>query len=166
MATVYTATSPDRMDWKAALSAGLIAGVVFMMMEMVLVAVVEGSSPWGPPRMIAAMVMGNEVLPPPATFDAAILAIAMVVHFVLSIVLAFIFAWIVSWRRLNFGVVLLLGAVFGLVVYLINFYPISAALFPWFAMARNWISILSHVAFGLVLAWSYMAIAKRAPIHR
>jgi len=37
----------------------------------------------------------------------------------------------------------------------------AAALFPWFAMARNWISIVSHIAFGLVLAWSYMALVQR-----
>lgn len=79
----------------------------------------------------------------------------MVVHFVLSIVLAFIFAWVASRWRMSLGMALLVGAVFGLLVYLINFYPVAAALFPWFAMGRNWITIISHIAFGLVLAWSY-----------
>jgi hypothetical protein len=39
-----------------------------MMLQMGLVAL-AGDSPWGPPRMIAAIVMGEGVLPPPATFD-------------------------------------------------------------------------------------------------
>lgn len=162
MPNLPPATSPDRIDWKAALCAGLIAGLVFMMMEMILVAVAGGGSPWGPPRMIAAMVMGEQVLPPPATFDAGVFTVAMIVHFVLSIVLAFVFAWVASRWRMNLGVAVLVGAVFGFLVYLINFYPVAAALFPWFAMGRNWITIVSHIAFGLVLAWSYVAIARKA----
>ena len=161
MTNMHPAPQSDHMDWKAALWAGLIAGVVFMMMEMILVAVAGGGSPWGPPRMIAAIVMGEQVLPPPATFDAGVFTVAMVVHFVLSIVLAFIFAWVASRWRMSLGIALLVGAVFGLLVYLIDFYPVAAALFPWFAMGRNWITIISHVAFGLVLAWSYLAIARK-----
>ena len=161
MPNMHPTPQSDHMDWKAALWAGLIAGVVFMMMEMILVAVAGGGSPWGPPRMIAAIVMGEQVLPPPATFDAGVFTVAMVVHFVLSIVLAFIFAWVASRWRMSLGMALLVGAVFGLLVYLINFYPVAAALFPWFAMGRNWITIISHIAFGLVLAWSYLAIARK-----
>ena len=58
------------------------------------------------------------------------------------------------------GVAILTGVVFGLVLYLINFYLIAAALFPCFAISRNWISILSHIAFGTVLA--YVELAERA----
>lgn len=76
---------------KAGALAGLIAGAVFMMMEMGLVAM-AGDSPWGPPRMIAAIVMGEGVLPPPATFDLMILMAAMAVHFMLSIVIGVRFA--------------------------------------------------------------------------
>ena len=56
---------------KAALWAAIIAGIVFMMLEMIMVPVFMGGSPWGPPRMIAAIGMGKGVLPPPATFDEA-----------------------------------------------------------------------------------------------
>ncbi|WP_425450131.1 hypothetical protein [Virgifigura deserti] len=148
------------MDWKAALWAGLIAGAIFMMLEMILVAVTGMGSPWGPPRMIAAMVMGRDVLPPPATFDLGVLMIAMVIHFVLSIVYGFILAWIL-WRwGLGLGLALLAGAAFGLTLYLVNFYGFASALFPWFAEARNWVSILSHIVFGAVLAWAYKAIAR------
>ncbi|MFT6445807.1 MAG: putative membrane protein YagU involved in acid resistance [Afipia broomeae] len=155
-----TATLHGRVDWKAAILAGLIAGVVFLMIEMILVAVTSGS-PWGPPRMMAAMVMGEGVLPPPATFDVMIMMVAMVVHVILSILLAVVFAWVLSRWRLSAGAAVALGGAFGLLVYLVNFYPVAAILFPWFAMARNWISIISHVAFGAVLAWAYLALARR-----
>jgi hypothetical protein len=54
-----------------------------------------------------------------------------------------------------------------LVIYFVNFYGF-AAIWPWFAQARNWVSILSHITFGVVLAWSYKAIAHsngRAHTH-
>lgn len=148
-----------RLDWKAAIYAGLIAGVVFMMAEMIMVWLFLGQSPWGPPRMIAAMVLGQDVLPPPATFDIGILMTAMMIHFILAVVYGFIFGWIV--HNMNMGTAVLTGAGLGLAIYLINFYPIAAALFPWFAMARNWVSIVSHIMFGAVLAWAYVAIVHR-----
>ncbi|WP_411286526.1 hypothetical protein [Phenylobacterium sp.] len=145
-----------RVNWKAATWAGLIAGAVFMMMEMGLVAA-TGQSPWGPPRMIAAIAMGRDVLPPPATFDAAVLMVAMAIHMAVSVLLALVFAFLAA--RLGLVMAVVAGAVFGLLIYLVNFYGMTA-FFPWFAMARNAISIVSHVAFGAVLALSYKLIAR------
>lgn len=141
---------------KAGALAGLIAGAVFMMMEMGLVAM-AGESPWGPPRMIAAIVMGEGVLPPPATFDLMILMAAMAVHLMLSIVIGVVFALVA--RRFGLVMAVVAGAVVGLGLYVVNFYGFTA-IFPWFAMARNMISIVSHIAFGVVLGLSYRMLAK------
>ena len=149
-----------KLDIKAAIWAGIIAGVVFMMLEMVLVATVGGGSPWGPPRMIAAIGMGKDVLPPPATFDLGVMIIAMAIHFVLAILLGMILGLIVSRWKLGLMASIGVGAIFGLAVYLINFYGFTA-LFPWFAMARTPITLLTHVMFGTVLGWSYHALAVR-----
>jgi uncharacterized membrane protein YagU involved in acid resistance len=152
-----------RIDSKAALWAGLIAGVVFMMAEMLMVALFLGQSAWAPPRMIAAMVLGREVLPPPATFDIVVMMVAMMIHFILSIILAFVFALIAKGR--NVGTAILIGIVFGLVIYFVNFYGMTAV-FPWFAKARNWVSIFSHALFGATLGWVYAARAHHArPVH-
>jgi uncharacterized membrane protein YagU involved in acid resistance len=161
MAAPITASHIDvhHVDWKAGIYAGLIAGVVFMMAEMLMVWLFLGQSPWGPPRMIAAMVLGQNVLPPPATFDIGIVTVAMMIHFVLSIIYGVIFGWIV--HNMSKGTAILTGAGLGLLIYLINFYPIAAVLFPWFAMARNWVSIVSHILFGAILTWSYVAIVNR-----
>jgi uncharacterized membrane protein YagU involved in acid resistance len=148
--------SSPRIDTKAVLWAGVIAGFVFMMLEMLMVAMFLGQSAWGPPRMIAAMVMGRDVLPPPATFDFGILMVAMMIHFILSIILAFVFAFIARGRSI--GMAILIGAIFGLVIYFVNFYGMTA-IFPWFAEARNWVSMFSHVMFGVVLGWVYAARA-------
>lgn len=141
---------------KAGALAGLIAGAVFMMMEMGLVAM-AGDSPWGPPRMIAAIVMGEGVLPPPATFDLMILMAAMAVHVMLSIVIGVMFAFVA--RRFGLVMAVVAGAVVGLGLYVVNFYGFTA-IFPWFAMARNTTSIVSHIAFGVVLGLSYRMLAK------
>jgi len=150
----------ERMDWKAVIWAAIIAGVVFMTLEMVLVATVGGGSPWGPPRMIAAMAMGEGVLPPPATFEMAPMFVAMLVHFTTSVVYAAILGWIISRRNLGLGMSLLVGTLFGLLLYVANFY-VFTAIWPWFAMARGMISIFAHAAYGLTLGWTYRALTSQ-----
>ncbi len=113
------------------------------------------------PVMMAAIVMGKGVLPPPATFDFGIVMVAMMVHFVLAIIYAFILGWIVSHWRMGIGLASGVGATFGPLIYLVNFYGIAPAAFPWFIEARNWVGLVSHVMFGLALGWSYGALAAR-----
>jgi uncharacterized membrane protein YagU involved in acid resistance len=154
----------DRTDWSAAVWSGIIAGIVFMMAEMLMVMVFMGQSPWGPPRMIAAMVMGQDVLPPPATFDMGIMMTAMMIHFPLSIVYGLIVGWIV--HRIGGTSAVLIGGVFGLAIYFINFYLVAPALFPWFTEARNWVSLVAHLLYGLVLGGAYAALRKHKPARQ
>lgn len=144
-------------DWRSAVWAGLIAGAVFMILEMVMVPIFKDGSAWGPPRMIAAILLGRDVLPPPATFDLGIFAVAMALHFVLSVVYAVVLAFAIC--RMPAGAALALGAAFGLLLYIVNFYGFTA-IFPWFANARNWISVFAHIVFGLGAAWAYKALEK------
>ena len=144
-------------DWPAAVYSGLIAGAIFLMLEMIMVPLFLGESAWGPPRMIAAIVLGKDVLPPPATFHLGIFTAAMSVHFSLSIIYAVIFDWVTE--RLGLATTILLGAVFGLALYLINFYGFTV-IFPWFAMARNWVSIFAHIVFGMSVAVAYKEIEQ------
>lgn len=156
MTATHTRTHAG-IDAKAAVLGGIIAGVVFVALEMLMVPMFLGGSPWGPPRMIAAIAMGRDVLPPPATFDGGIFAMAVLIHMVLSIILGLVFALLAKGRSM--GMAILIGAVFGLAVYLINFY-LMTAVFPWFAEARNWVSIFAHVVFGVVLGWAYAAMTR------
>ena len=151
-----------RPDWRAAVWAGVIAGLVFLMLEMILVPMFMGGSPWGPPRMIAAIALGKAVLPPPDTFAPGILAAALVVHFVLSILYALILAALIA--RSGRGTAIWAGAVFGLLLYFVNFY-LFTGIFPWFAMARNWISGFSHLVFGLLAGWAYAALRQPALVR-
>ena len=147
-----------KINVKAALWAAVIAGMVFMMLEMIMVSVFMGGSPWGPPRLIAAIGMGERVLPPPATFDAEVMMAAMLIHLGPSVILAFLFAFIARGRPI--GMATLIGSACGFVIYLISFYGMTAV-FPQFAMARGWVSIFAHIAYGAVLGWVYVSVARR-----
>lgn len=149
-----------RLDWKAALWAGLVAGLAFLAVEMLLVATLAGESPWGPPRMIAAILLGQDVLPPPAGFDPVVALAALAIHIGLSLILALPICWLIAQRRLGLWASAGAGGVYGLVVYLVNFYGFTA-LFPWFAEARTPITLVAHILFGLVLGWTYHALAVR-----
>jgi len=154
-------TRSNRIDWKAATWAGIIAGFVFLVLEMVMVTVFGGGSPWGPPRMMAAIVLGKGVLPPPATFAPGVVAVAMAVHFVLAIVYALVFSLVIT--RVGLGPALALGGLGGSLLYIVNFYGFTA-LFPWFAMARNWITVFTHIVFGVTVAAAYVP-ARRHHFH-
>lgn len=140
------------MTIRSGISAGLVAGGVFLAIELLLVPTVGGGALWGPPRIMAAIALGEGALPPPATFDAGVVAVGLLVHFALSAVLGAVFALTIGKMGLSSAMTIVLGVVFGLLVYLIHFYGLTA-IFPWFAMARNWISIFAHGVFGGVLAW-------------
>jgi uncharacterized membrane protein YagU involved in acid resistance len=150
---------------KEAVWAGVISGLVFMILEMIMVPMFLDGSPWGPPRMMGAIVLGKGVLPPPATFDFGVVMVAVILHLILSVIYALILAWIISAAKTSFWVSILIGAVFGYVLYLVNFY-VFTGIFPWFANARNWVSVFSHIIFGIGAAWAYVVLArKHAPQH-
>ena len=147
--------------WWAGAFAGIVAGLVFLMLEMALVAIVQGESPWGPPHMMAAMVLGKGVLPEPGTyapFSMMIMLVAMMVHMALSIVYGLAGGWLL--HRFEWGWALVIGAVFGLAIYLFNFYVVAPVAFPWFEMARNAISAFAHIVFGAVLGLSYVWLRR------
>lgn len=145
--------------WGAAAWAGIVAGLVFMIMEMLMVWMFMGQSPWGPPRMIAAIAMGKEVLPPPATFSFGIVMVGTLVHMALAVLYGLVLGPIV--HRMGTGAALATGAVFGLVLYVVNFYLVAPMMFPWFTEARNWIQITVHLTFGLVAAAVYIGSRDR-----
>ena len=144
--------------WSAAIKASLIAGVAYLIVQLALVATLGGESVWGPARMIGAILLGEDVLPPPVTFHPASFLAAIVIHFGLSIIYGVIFALISERATWQPGVATIVGRLFGLAIYAINFYGMTA-FFPWFAVARNGISIFAHAVFGMVLGYSYRKLA-------
>ena len=100
-------------------------------------------------RLTAAMAMGTGVLPPPSTLRWDILLVATLIHFALSIAYAVIPACLFG--HLRSGSNLLAGAIFGLIIYLVNLHGFTM-LFPWFAVTRGWITLVAHLVFGIALS--------------
>jgi hypothetical protein len=143
---------------RAALSASVIAGLVFAVLDVGLGWVLRGISPWTPLRMIAAIALGPAALSPPDTFDPAVALVAIFTHLMLSIIYGTLLALLIPAVDVAWGT--LLGGLYGLALYYINFYGFNA-FSPWFAEQRDWLSIVSHFVFGAVLAYAYTALNTR-----
>jgi len=147
--------------WKAAMWAGILAGVISTLAQVFLWAAFTDAFPsalFRDSRLAAAILMGRDVLPPPASFDLSIMLIAACVHFALSIVYGVMLAVMIS--RTVMGIAVLVGAGFGAALYAVNLYGFTA-IFPWFAEARDWITLLAHVVFGVTAAATYKALDRR-----
>ena len=145
------------MDWKAAVLAGLIAGAVFLVVLLIAYPLATGGTPWTIFRFIGAMVLGEAVLPPPTSFDAGIVITAVIVHFTLAVLYTLVLAFIVHrWRLL---VSVIGGALFGLALYLINFFTFTF-FFAWFYPARAWPFSLVHILFGALAGGIYELLEK------
>jgi hypothetical protein len=145
--------------WRAAIWSGFIAGTLATFVQVLLWLFFGEDFPailYRDARLTAAMVLGDSVLPPPATFDAGIMLVAALIHFMLSIIYAALLAAFAA--RIKTVPPLLLGLGFGVSLYIVNLYGF-AAIFPWFAQARGWITLIVHGVFGvtaiLVYRWVY-----------
>ena len=141
-----------RIDPAMVLFAGLVAGVVAAVAQIVLWWLAGMPLPemfFRDARLTAALVMGSGVLPPPSTPQWDVLLVATLIHFTLSVAYALIPAYLAG--RARSGQILLIGALYGLLIYVVNLYGLTL-LFPWFAVARDWVSLVTHLVFGVTLA--------------
>ena len=139
------------MDWRASIQAGLIAGVVLLLIMLIGYPIVTGGSVWTVFRFIASLVLGRELLLSP-DFSFGIVLLALFLHMILSVVYTWILAFIIHRWGLIVGFVG--GALFGLALFAINFYTFTA-LFPWFTMVRSWQFAALHIIFGAVAGTVY-----------
>ncbi|MCB0752698.1 MAG: hypothetical protein KDC52_14600, partial [Ignavibacteriae bacterium] len=139
-------------DWSAAFWAGLIASLVFYLLNIFVVPVLLGGNMWVIIRLFASIFLGESVLAPPATYDLGSLMISLITNLVLSLSFTFLIAFILHKYGMLVGI--FGGAFFGLAIYLINFYSLSY-FFPWFFALSSWPFVLSHILFGAVAGGIY-----------
>lgn len=142
-------------DWRAALWAGLIAGAIFFLLLVLVTPLLAGGNGWVVIRLLASIVLGADILAPPATFDLAALIVAVGTHFILSVGFSLLIAYVLHRWGLIVGI--LGGALLGLALYAINFYTLTF-LFPWFFAMRSWPVVVSHVIFGALAGGIYEAL--------
>lgn len=137
---------------------GIVAGIIFAMFEMI-VAALMGMGFFAPLRMISAIVLGERALEPSYSLGAAIV-VGLIVHMILSAIYGVIYGLIVSaWTLLQQRIWLVaVATLYGLLLWLVNFYIIAPVAFPWFGMADPLVQFIAHTFFfgtvlGLLLAW-------------
>jgi uncharacterized protein YndB with AHSA1/START domain len=142
--------------------AGISAGVIVTLVQLVLWWLVGMPLPetlFRDVRLTAALVMGPAVLPPPSTLQWDVLLAAILIHFVLSFGYAVVPASL--FRHLRPRTNLFAGGLYGIAIYTVNLY-LLAAVFPWFAVARDWVTLIAHVVFGVALAETCRLFAQNS----
>jgi hypothetical protein len=144
-------------DLRAAVISGLLAGLLFCAVEVVLAPLLLGESAWGPLRKIAAIVLGPEVLADPAAAVPGLAVAALALHLALSVLYACIGC--LAFHRIAHGPAMLVGVMLGFVLYIINFYGF-VAWFPWFEESRSLMAVALHLLFGVSTAVSYHLLRR------
>lgn len=150
------------MDWQAAVKAGLIAGLIALL--VVAIPAAANGYPWSVFQWIAALVLGDEVLTQSTELTSLMLILGLLIHFTLSIIYTLILAFII--HRWGFWVGVFGGAVFGLALFVINYYTFTL-LFPWFLVMRSWTVVIAHLVFGAVAGGVYeaMEVERFVPVE-
>lgn len=150
---------------------GLVAGAVFIVFET-LAAGILGPGFLGPLQMIGAILLGPGALQELAT-PAPVVGVGLVIHFLLSTIYGGTFAaiaWFVRPVVHNRWLIVGAATLFGLLLWVVNFYVISPVVFPWFGMANPVVQFLAHTLFygaalGLLFAWWPAAVGDRRAMN-
>jgi hypothetical protein len=163
-------TAVDRIDrtdssWaiKHGIVGGVIAGVVFLVAEMVG-SVLLGGELLAPFQAFASIPLGQ--MPPEIAIGTAI-PIGFITHFVLSIIYGVIFALVVMAvpaLRASSTMLIVAATIFGTLLWILNFFILPNVIGrPWFAMAPLVPQFVYHAFFyGTVLGLYFASRSGRA----
>lgn len=155
--------SRPSMNWCAAIAAGVIAGCVATLAQIILWWIfLDAALPdilYRDAHLAAAIILGPAALQPTATFDLKVMFVATLLHFALSMTYSVILARIVFlWKTSN---ALLAGIFYGQALYGVNMYGFTIT-FPWFSLTRDWITLAAHIVFGVTVVGSYKTLEDMA----
>jgi len=131
-------------DWRAALIAGLASGAVFLLLSTWFAYSNIGSASLMA-RVLASVLLGEDVLSPSAGDMLRIWTAALVVHTPFSLGFACLIAYVLHRWGLIVGIAG--GALFGLALYGINFYALTSFM-PQFTIIKSSALAFTHVIFG------------------
>ncbi|SEF53774.1 sodium:proline symporter [Nitrosomonas ureae] len=147
--------------WWPAFYAGIAAGIFSTVAQILLWWLFWDELPsilYRDARFAAAIILGEGVLPPPATLDWYVMFIAALLHFGLSIAYAIILSWLIHCIDITNS--LIAGGLYGLGLFLMNMYGF-VMIFPWFVDTRDWITVAAHIAFGVSAAGVYKVLSRQ-----
>ena len=153
-------------DWPAAVVAGLVAGAVAMVIDLLWTSLVLGGNPWQTSHQVAALLMGPEVLAGDTqSFKLGIVATALAIHYALGVVFGSFVAWVATGFHYegDLPVMEFIGGGLGLVLFFVNFYLLQPV-FPWVEQMRSGAYLIEHVVFGVAAAMVYWKLARRGAV--
>jgi hypothetical protein len=127
---------------------GLLAGIAMAIATMMITAAV-GMGFWTMLLLIAGIVLGPSAMM--GGVSLGVLLIGAIIHMALSMMFGVIYAAIVNSVTRE---IMLTAVVFGLALWIVNFYVLGLVLPGARMMAQHeptWLAILSHLVFGLTL---------------
>ena len=170
MSNATVGTTPEAVpmrqlvDWRAALIAGFIAGSVFLLFVVFVVPVIFGNGDISTAiRNIGSVILGPTALQEQESLSLIAILAALVVNYALAILATLLLAVIIHRWGLVTGIVL--GAIFGFALYLINNF-LTSQFFPWFIFNTTWF-VTAHIIFGAIAGGAYEAfeVEKFVPIE-
>lgn len=151
-----------RPDVGAALAAGLVAGAALMVIELAWAASI-GGDPWRVSRLVAALVLGPGILEG-SGFALGVVAVALLTHYLLGVLFGLVLAYVIAGFNYDddrgAGMMQVIGAVFGMALYLLNFHGLGFV-FPWLAELRGWATFVAHLVFGIAAAFTYWKLERQ-----
>ena len=144
-------------DWPKAIVAGVVAMIVFAVVEMAFSWAMRGQSPWQPLAIfggvtIDALLPGQHAGGGPRT-----IAVGAALLVALGALSGVILAYIVD--RIGVVTAAIAGFVFGLAMFAVDLYAL-AGIFPELAALRDWMSGLAYAIQGALTAGLYKAVTR------
>jgi hypothetical protein len=148
-------------DWTAAAVAGLAAGAVLMVLDLLWSSTFNPAGPWRTSHMIAPIFTGRAGDAFHYTFSVGVVSIALATHYALGVVFGLALAWIMAQLHLDDVPerAAIAGAVLGSLLYLLNF-GILVRFFPWLVDLRGWDTYAAHIVFGVVAGLLYWRLKR------
>lgn len=134
---------------------GVLAGAAFLVLNMWYATSTDMPTKM-PIRMMSTIVQGDSAM----MDGSASVGVGLVVHAVLSIVFGLTFAVAATRLRTN-GSVALMGATFGLALYLVNFKVFAPIAFETFEDANQPFELAAHIVFGVIVAAALFSSGAR-----
>lgn len=153
-------------NWPAAAVAGLVAGALAMVIDLLWTTLAQGGNPWHTSHQVAALLLGPGLLEGDTqSFKIGIVATALAIHYALGIVFGCLVAWVATSYHYegDLPVIEAIGACLGLALFFINFYALQP-LFPWVQEMRSGAYLIEHMVFGVAAAMVYWKLAGRGSV--